>query len=129
MAEQFSQAADDRQPQAQPAAALAGGVVELMILFEDRLKFALGDSGPGIADFDSQHSRVPAATEQDFAVPGVFQRIGEKVAEHLLEQPNIAIDRQAATDDAKGKLVCLGVIGKLIPQPVKQLVDRKASPG
>ena len=93
MAEQLSQAVDDRQAQAQPAAALAGGVVELMILFEDRLKFSLGDSGPGVADLDSQHSRVPSATEQDFAVLGVFQRVGEKVAKHLLKQPNIAIDR------------------------------------
>ena len=40
MAEQFSQPADDGQPEAQSAAAFTGGVVELMILFEDRLNLA-----------------------------------------------------------------------------------------
>ena len=41
MAEQFAQAFDDREPQAQTLAPLAGGVVHLMVFFEDRLQLRL----------------------------------------------------------------------------------------
>ena len=41
MAEQFAQAFDDREAQTQALASLAGGVVHLMVFFEDRLQLRL----------------------------------------------------------------------------------------
>ena len=73
-------------------------------------------------------SLVPAATEQHLAALGVFQRVRQQVADHLLEQARIAADRQAARHDAQGKPLCLRVIGELVPQPVEQIVDRETRP-
>ena len=66
------------------------------------------------------------ATEQHLAAPGVFQCVRQQVADHLLEQARIAVDRKAARDHAQGKLFASRVIGELIPQPVKQIVDRES---
>ena len=44
MAQQFAQALHDRKTKAEAAAALARGIVELMVLLEDRLKFLVRDA-------------------------------------------------------------------------------------
>ena len=54
-----------------------------------------------------------------------FNAFDKQVADHLLEQTRIAVYRKAARDHAQGKPLCLRVIGELIPQPVKQIVDRE----
>ena len=93
MAEQIGQTLYDRKTEAEAAAALARGVVELMVFVEDRLKFFVGDADAGIPNLDAQHVFAAAATEQYLSARGVFQRIRKQVADHLLEQTRIAVDR------------------------------------
>ena len=103
------------ETEAKAAASFARGIVELMVFLEDRLKFLVGNADPGVPDLDAQHSPAPAATEQHLAAPGVFQCVRKQVADHLLQQARIAVDRKAARDHAQGKPLCLRVIGELIP--------------
>ena len=126
VSQQISQPPHDGKPKAQAAAAFARGVVELMIFLEDRLKFVFGNADAGIPDFDAQHFLVPAATQQHLALLGVFQGVGQQVADHLFEQARVAVYRQAARHDAQGQSLRLGVIGEFIAQPVEQIVDREA---
>ena len=70
-------------------------------------------------------SLAPSAAEQHLAVLGVFQCVRKQVADHLLEQTRIAVDRKAARDHAQGKPLCLRMIGEFVPQPLKQIVDRE----
>src|SRR5271165_2883560 len=90
MAEQFAQAFDDREPEAQTLASLAGGVIHLMVFFEDRVQLRLGDADPGIPDFDVQFALASAAPNEHPAALGIFQRVRDQIADHLLEQTPIA---------------------------------------
>src|SRR5665213_2192303 len=101
MTQQIPQALHDGETEAEPAAAFVHGIVELMVFLEDRLKFLVGDADSGVPDLDAQHSFAPTATEQHLAALGVFQRVGEQVAGHLLEQTRIAAYRKAARDHAQ----------------------------
>jgi hypothetical protein len=119
MTQQNPQASNDGEPEAEAAAPFTRGVIELMVFLENRLKFRIGDAHPGVPDLDAQHSFAPTATEQHFAVLGIFQGVRKQVADHLLEQTRIAAYRKAARDYMQFKPLCLGVIAKLIPQPVE----------
>src|ERR1700734_604924 len=90
MTEQFPQAFDDREPEAQTLAPLAGGVVHLMVFVEDRLQLGLGDADPGVPDLDAQFALAPAAPDEHPAALGIFQRVRDQIADHLLEQTPIA---------------------------------------
>ena len=85
MAQQISQALHDGQTETEATAALAGRIVELMELREDRVKLPLGDAGAGVPNLDAQLVAAPPAAEQDLAPLGVFHRVREQVADHLLE--------------------------------------------
>ncbi len=75
MTKQHAQPMHDRETQTQTAASFPGGVVELVVLVEDRLKLVIGNADSGVPDFDAQLSSVPAAAQQNLAVPGVFHCI------------------------------------------------------
>ncbi len=90
MAEEASQALHDGKTEAKSPFAFARGIVDLMIFVEDGAKLALGNSDSGVPDLDAQHSLPPTATEQYFAISGVFQGVRQQVADHLLEQRRIA---------------------------------------
>ena len=94
MAEQFRQALHDGKPEAHAAVGQPCRIVELAILLEDRLQFGRRDAYAGVPHLDAQASRPPAAAEKDLAVQRVFEGVGEQVAEHLLEQARIAVDRK-----------------------------------
>ena len=96
VAQQAAQALDDGQPEAEAAAALARGVVELVVFLEDGLQLGFGNADPGVSDLDAQHSLAAAAAEQHLAALGVFQGVGQQVADHLLQQARIAGDRKTA---------------------------------
>src|SRR5580704_5442655 len=126
MAQKVPQALHDGETEAEATASLAGGIAELMVLLENRLKLLVGDADSRVPDLDAQHSLPSTATEEHLAAPGVFQGVRQQVTEHLLEQPRIAVDRKAAGDHTQGKLLRLRVISELIPQTVEQIIDRKA---
>jgi hypothetical protein len=63
MIQQIAETSHNGQTEAKAAAAFARRVIELMVLLEDRVKFALWDSDSGVADFDAYRSFVSAATE------------------------------------------------------------------
>ncbi len=62
MAQQLPQALHDGEAQAQAPAPFAGGIVELMVLVEDRFELVLGDADSGVPDLDAQHSLRAAGT-------------------------------------------------------------------
>ena len=100
MAEQFAQAFDDREAQAQALASLAGGVVHLMVFVEDRPQLRLGDADPGVPDLDAQFALASSAPDEHPAALGEFQGVRQQVADHLLEQTRIASNGQGAGHDA-----------------------------
>ena len=100
MAQQVCHALHDGETETEAVAAVARGIIELMELFEDRLELFFGNAVAGIPHLDSQLVTAPPAAEQDFTLIGVFYRVREQVADHLLEQPRIAAHLQAARDDA-----------------------------
>ncbi len=100
VAQQVRQALHDGETEAEALAALARRIVELMELLENRLKLFLGNADPGIPDLDAQLVAAPPAAEQDLAFIGVFHRVRQQVADHLLEQARIAAHAEAARDDA-----------------------------
>src|SRR5205085_3952939 len=98
--QQFCQTLHDREAEADALAALAGRIVELMKLLEDRRKLLGRDANAGIPDLDAQFVAAPPATEQNLAFAGVLDRVGEQVAHHLFEQAGIAAHAQTARDHA-----------------------------
>ncbi len=99
MVQQRRQPLDDGQAQSQPAGALAGIVLELMVFLEDRIQVGFGDPDAGVPDFDPQNTRKPAATQQDLSRLRVFDRVGHKVAQYLLEQTWVAFHHRPARHD------------------------------
>ena len=126
MAEQIRQALHDGETEAKAAAALAGGIVELVELLENPLKLAFLDTGTGVPDLDAQLVAAPPAAEQHLALRGIFHRVRQQVAQHLLEQAGIAVHGEAARDDAPAEALRFRVIDELGPQPLEQIVDREA---
>ena len=125
VAEQIRQAMHDGKTEAEAAAALTRGVVELVILLEDRLQLPGRDAIAGIADLDGEAASAPPAAEQDLAALGVFQGVRKQVADHLLQQSRIAAYRKAAGDHAQSKTFCLRVVGELVLHAREQIVDRE----
>jgi hypothetical protein len=72
MAKQIAQALHDGQTEAKATAPLTRGVVKLMVLLEDRLKFVIWDADPGVANLNAQYSPAPTTTKQHLAASGVF---------------------------------------------------------
>ena len=58
-----------------------------------------GTLAPGLVG----NAVVPAAADEHLAAPRVFQRVRQQVPDHLLEQPRIAADDQAALDHPEGE--------------------------
>ena len=98
--QQVRQAFDDRETEAEPFAALARRIVELMELLENCRKFLFGNADTGIPDLDAQLVAAPSAAEQDLAFICVFHRVRQQIADHLLEQAGVAAHVEAARDDA-----------------------------
>ena len=124
MAEKLAQALDDRQPQPQAAAALAGGVVELMVFLEDRLQLGGRNADSGVPDLDAQLSPAAPASDQHFAALGVFEGVRKQVADHLLEQARIGANELRAGQDAQREARRLRVVGQLLPEAVEQIIHR-----
>ncbi len=128
MAQQISQTLHDRQPEAKTAAAFARGIVELMVFLEDRLKLLSGMPMP--VSQTSMLSTPARRRQPSSTLPCLvyFSAFDEQVADHLLQQARIAVDRQAARRRrANAMPLRLRVIGELVPQPVKQIVDGKST--
>src|SRR6201981_415127 len=125
VAQQVCQALDDGETEAEALAALARRIVELMELLEDRLKLLFGNADPGIPDLDAQLVAAPPTTEQDLALIGVFHRVREQVADHLLEQAWIAAHAEAARNDAPAEPMRRRVKAKLRPQMLEHCIDRE----
>src|SRR6185312_4026597 len=86
MAQQIAKPLHDGKAEAEAPVTLAGGIIELMKFLEDRLELPFGDAGSGVPDLDAQLVAAAAATEQYLAARGVFHRVRQEIADHLLEQ-------------------------------------------
>jgi hypothetical protein len=69
---------------------------------------------------------APAAAQQHLAVPGEFQRVGEEIAQHLLEQIGVAMHRGAGRHHPQRDALALRLPGELAGQPLQQLADAQA---
>src|SRR2546421_4174933 len=96
-----------------------------MELLKNRLKLLFGNADPGIPDLDAQFVAAPPAAEQDLAPIGVFDRVGEQVADHLLEQARIAAHAEAALDDAPTEAMRRCVKAELRSQILEHCSDRE----
>ena len=106
-------------------AALVRPVVELAILVEDRPQLRVRDADPGVPDLDAEHGPAPPAAEQHRAAPRVFQRVGQQVANHLLQQPRVAAHRRRAPHHAQADRLRPRLGGEVAAQPVQQVADRE----
>ena len=121
MTQKVAQALDDRKPQSQAPAALAGGIVDLMVFLEDRLEFGRRDAQPRVPDLDPQFSRTAAAADQHAAALSVFEGVREQIADHLLEQTRIAPDGKSARHHVQRQTRRLRMIGQFAPEAVEYI--------
>src|SRR5690242_12866582 len=91
--EQISKPLHDGKAETETLASLPCRIVKLMELFKDRLKFHLWDAGTGIPYLNAQPITRAAAAKEELAVGRVLHRIGQQIADDLLEQPRIAARR------------------------------------
>src|SRR5689334_1868488 len=96
-----------------------------MELAENRCELLFGNTDPGVPDLDTQLVATPPAAEQDFAFIGVFHRVREQVADHLLEQTGIAAHAEAARNDAPAEAVRCCMKAELRPQMLEHGIDRE----
>jgi hypothetical protein len=54
-----------------------------------------------------------------------FERVRKQIADHLLQQPQIAMDGNSAGHDAQTQTLSLCVVGELLPQARQQVVQRQ----
>jgi hypothetical protein len=94
-----------------------------MVFLEDRLKLGILNADAGVADLDAEAARSAPATEEDLAGAGVFERVGDHVAQHLFQHSGVAVHHEPAGDHAELEPLRLRVIGEFVPQPVEQFVE------
>ena len=99
VAQKCNEPLHDREAKTKATAALAGFVVELVILLENRLQFSVRDADACVPDLDAERAATPPAAQQHFARPRVFDRIGQQIADHLLQQARIGVDDVLARHD------------------------------
>ena len=128
MLEQVSKALNDGEAESQAEAPIAARIVDLMVLFENRLQLALRNSDAGIPDLDKDGSAAPAATHDHSAVLGVFQGVRQQVSDHLFQQARVAVGPQAGPDLAQGKSGRLRLVRKFGRQSLEDIIDRKGEP-
>ena len=63
---------------------------------------------PGIPHLDPHRVAAPLAPEQDLALPGIFDRVAEQVADHLRQQRGIAMDQRGTRQDVQQEVARLG---------------------
>src|SRR5271168_2162505 len=113
VAQQVRQALDNGEAETEAFAVLARRILELMKLLEDRLKLLFGDADPGVPDLDAQHVAAAPAAKQDLALTGVFHRVRQQIADHLLEQTRVAAHAKAARNKAPAEAMRGRVKGEL----------------
>ena len=126
MPQQLPQFAHDGQPQPEPALAFAHGVIDLMKFVKDRVELIGGDADAGIPHLDPHHRAVVAAAQQDAPLGrGVFDRIGDQIAQHHFDQARIAAQHGRARDHPQCDRLRLGQRLEFGPQPFEQVDDGK----
>ena len=71
-----------------------------MELLENGLQLVGRNADAGIPDLQAQLAAARVATNQDAAALGIFDRVREQVADHLLEQVAIAAHPHVARNHA-----------------------------
>src|SRR5437868_6692026 len=102
MAEQFADPTHDGKAEPQAETALACRISELMVLLENGLKLSRWDADARIPHLQANFVAIATAAEQNLAPLGVFDCVGEQVADHLREQQRIASHPQAAGNNVQG---------------------------
>ena len=118
----------DGQSKAEAAAPRSRGVVELMILLEDRLEFRLGDADAGVPDLDAQHALAPRQPSSTLPRLVYFNALESRLRIICSSRRGSLRIDEAARDHPQDKSLGLSVIGELIPQPFKQIIDREIRP-
>ena len=95
--ERAGQLAADREPQAGAAVGAAGGAVGLLEGLEDDRQLVLGDADAGVDHAEGDHVLGGALdAERDPALGGELERVGEQVAQDLLQALLVGDDRPRA---------------------------------
>ena len=126
MAQQLRQPLHDGQAEAKAAAALAGRIVELMELLEDRLKLLFGDAEAGVPDLDPQLVATPPAAEQQPCPSLVyFTALDSRLRIIWSSRRGSLRTRSPQGTTRQPRPLASRVIGELGPQPLEQIVDRE----
>ena len=123
--EEFAQALDDREAEAQPLAALAGGVVHLMVFFEDRLQLGLGDADPGVPDLDAQFALRVAGSR---GAPCRAGYISGRSKSGCGPSARGGADRSGWTGRREHPQIQAGrlcVVSQFLPEAIEQVVHRE----
>ena len=126
MAQQIAQTLDDGKPEAEAAAAFARGVVELMVFLEDRLQVRRRGCRcrcprPRCSAFPRRR-RQPSSTLPRLVYFSAFESRLRIICSS--RRGSLSIERPHGTT-RRARLLRLRVVGELVPQPVKQIVDRE----
>ena len=123
--QQPTQPLHNRQTKPQAAAVFVRRHIDLVKFLEDRLKLVRADADPGIPHLDPHILAIATAAHQHFAARGVFDRIAQQIAQHLVQQMRIAVDHGRTGHDRQIKIARLRNDTKFIAQPVEHVIQRK----
>ena len=94
MIQQFDQAFDDRQSEAEPFSAVSLRIFELTKLLKYLPMLVFRNSASGIPHFDSHCVSASARTENDASAICVANCVGNKVSHDAFKQDGIATHKQ-----------------------------------
>ncbi|MNK96907.1 hypothetical protein D3C87_1172180 [compost metagenome] len=85
-----------------------------------------GNADASVPHFETNLRTAPATTDQNFAARRIFQRIGQKVADDLLEQTRIGANGEAGRHDMELQPGGLSGIVKFLEEPSQKIAYCKA---
>ena len=119
MLEQLSGGTHDREAEAMPEVALAGGVADLEELLEDCLQLVLGDTDAGVPDLDPEPRATAAGAEQDLAGRGALDGVADQVLQDALEQARVGAHHRPARHHFEREPLGGGQVAELAGDPLE----------
>ena len=123
MVQYLSQSPNDRQTQSNAAALCGPG--GLIVLIEYMRQLISCDANAAVPHFDTNLVASASATQQEFSVIGVSDRIRQQITDHLLEHALVAVNHESTPYDTQFQVSFLDQPQKIVCYRVEYFVDRK----
>src|SRR5262245_7631470 len=125
MVQETTKALDNGQSQAKATLAFTIRIRAPIELAENVFPLLFGNSEPAIPDFDAQRRVSETAANNDAAVGGVADRIGDEVQQNPFQQDEVAAYRCPAWHDPQGQALLMRRPRKRRLYSVQELAGRK----